>query len=356
MLNGNANQQKVLNGIKEKNVQINADWPANDCTVHSYRMAYLSTHLEKTVSFAEIIQGRDSSVPVTADGMLHAVQLVMTMTGKDRNCAGRDLRDLPDDIFQSTKFVERQLSSRGGYKTKLVSLSDAIELVMVLPGKVAKETRAQFVNVIRRYLAGDRTLVAEIEANARSNSPIAQLARASLDITPDALNIAHKRKLEQLEIAKMEADVEAKRLANREAAREYLSKVTVNLREICQDTAMDERTRLILKDNFLNMAILQVRPSALEGRALITDSQTHASRNNPVSLSMIAVEMGLKIPSNDLISIGIELKKRYVGKYGKEPSKHDQLCNGRMTKVNSYTEGDRLLIEEVLQWHASGRV
>jgi len=312
---------------------------------------------EKSFSFAEIVQGRDSSVPVTDDGLLHAVQLVMVMTGKDRNSAGRDLRELSDEMFPSTKFVERQLSSRGGYKTKLVSLANAIELVMVLPGKVAKETRTQFASIIRRYLAGDNSLVAEIEANARSNSPIAQLARASLDVevTPDALNLAHKRKLEQLEIANMEADIEAKRLANREAAREYLSKVTVSLRELCQDTVMDERARLILKDNFLNMAMLQAQPTAA-GQALLTDGQTHVSHNNPVSLSMIAVEMGMKIPSNELISIGIELKKRYMQKYGKEPSKHDQLCNGRMTKVNSYMESDRALIEEVLRWHATGRV
>ena len=70
---------------------------------------------------------------------------------------------------------------------------------------------------------------------------------------------------------------------------------------------------------------------------------------------MIAAEMGLKIPSNDLISVGVELKKRYVAKHGKDPSKHDQLCNGRMTKVNSYTESDRALIEEVLRWHAAGK-
>ena len=339
-------------GLNKKNTR----WcrlPHKSCTVHLFHMVSLLTHPESTLSFAEIVQGRDSSVPVTADGMLYAVQLVMVMTGKDRNCAGRDLRDLPDDLFLSTNFVERHLSGRGGYKTKLVSLSNAIELVMVLPGKVAKETRTQFVSIIRRFLAGDSTLVAEIESNAKSNSPIARLARASLDVetTPDALNLTHKRKLEQLEIAKMEADIEAKQLANREAGREYLAKVTINLRELCQDTAMDERTRLILKDNFLNMAMLQVQSPA---RALITDG--HASRNNPVSLSMIAVEMGLKIQSNDLISIGIELKKRYVGKYGKEPSKHDQLCNGRMTKVNSYMESDRALIEEVLRWHVSGRV
>jgi hypothetical protein len=104
---------------------------------------------------------------------------------------------------------------------------------------------------------------------------------------------------------------------------------------------IDERARLIFKDSFLNIAMLQ-GPSA--GPALLMDVN-----NKPVSLSMIAAEMGMRIPSNQLISIGVELKKRYVAKHGKSPSKHDQLCNGRMTKVNSYTESDRPLIEEVLR-------
>jgi hypothetical protein len=63
---------------------------------------------EKTFSFAEIVQGRDAGVRVTDDNMLYAVDLVMVMTGKDRNNAGRDLRDLSDEIFQSTKFVDWQ--------------------------------------------------------------------------------------------------------------------------------------------------------------------------------------------------------------------------------------------------------
>jgi hypothetical protein len=39
----------------------------------------------ETLSFAELVQGRDSSVRVTADGLLYAVDLVMVMTGKDKN-------------------------------------------------------------------------------------------------------------------------------------------------------------------------------------------------------------------------------------------------------------------------------
>ena len=51
---------------------------------------------------------------------------------------------------------------------------------MWLPGNKAKTKRSDFVNVIQRYLAGDSALAAEIDSNAKSNHPIAQMFRASL--------------------------------------------------------------------------------------------------------------------------------------------------------------------------------
>ena len=67
-----------------------------------------------------------------------------------------------------------------GQTTKLLTFQHAIELVMVLPGKAAKEARTQFANIIRRYMAGDQTLIQEINANAESTAPIAEAARATL--------------------------------------------------------------------------------------------------------------------------------------------------------------------------------
>lgn len=72
---------------------------------------------------------------------------------------------IPEEIFPSSKITERQLSSRGGPKTKLITLEDAIELVMALPGKKAKLIRKGMVNIIMRYLDGDRSMCQEILEN-----------------------------------------------------------------------------------------------------------------------------------------------------------------------------------------------
>lgn len=120
---------------------------------------------QRFFSFGEIVNGRDASVPVTDDGFLHAVPFVSVTSGKSRDDAGKTIRNLSDDVFSSEHFSARQLSKRGGYPTKLISMQNAIELLMVLPGKMAKKVRKQFKEIIVRYLDGDRSMCHEIEAN-----------------------------------------------------------------------------------------------------------------------------------------------------------------------------------------------
>ncbi len=52
--------------------------------------------------------------------------------------------------------------------------------VSVMESKsTSNKVKTQFANVIKRYLAGDQTLISEINHNAASSSPVAQLARES---------------------------------------------------------------------------------------------------------------------------------------------------------------------------------
>jgi len=53
----------------------------------------------KTISFDELVQGRDSTVRVTEDRLLYAVDLVMVVTGKNRDDSARSIRDLLEETF-----------------------------------------------------------------------------------------------------------------------------------------------------------------------------------------------------------------------------------------------------------------
>ena len=234
----------------------------------------------------------------------------------------------------------------------VITFKGVLKLIMLVSGQKAALYRSAMVKILQKYYAGDGSLLEEVQANAQSTGPIQQMARASLvaDAVPEVSEefyLPYKRKLAELEVAKRETEVQATKIANRSAELDHLTKIKDSYRELCVDTVMDERARLILKDNFLNMAMLQ-GPGRLLGNG--------PTQDKPISLSLVVGELGMKIPTNELISIGAELKKRYVEKHGKEPSKHEQLCGGRITKVNSYMESDRPMVEEVLRWHVAGRV
>ena len=290
----------------------------------------------KTISFEEIVKDRDATVRVTEDNLIYAVDLVMVITGKDRDQAGMVLRRLPEGCFHAINWIERQLSTHGGPKTKLVSFKHAIELIMVLPGKMAKEIRSKFADIIHRHIAEEE-----------GDSPVHELARNTL---MSGEELVRKRKREDLEFEKMEAEVirfkaEAVGLehANRLKNVQINKEIADNYISISTNPHIDERARLIFKDNFLNLAT--------QGRLSITNgsSQGMPADVKPISISLVASEMGYKASSNELISVGHEVKKQYVIRNGRDPPKHDQLCNGRVTKVNSYTEADRDIIEDVLR-------
>jgi hypothetical protein len=252
---------------------------------------------------------------------------------------------IPDTVFDSSKFIERQLSKHGGPKTKLVSLRDAMQLVMVLPGKVAKETRAQFAGVIERYIAGDRSLHAEIEANAGSGSGLARLARESLGIQQeredDAVSIGMKRKREELELLKMEEEIKGMPLNRILAASAELERLRDPTR-----SNLDERTRLMIQDSLQNSLLLSMGGSQQQQQLLIAAGPLPSA---PISISSVAAKLGYKGTSVDFQRVGMDVRKRYVAKHGKPPSKHEQLCDGRVTAVNSYTEADRGLVETALR-------
>ena len=310
---------------------------------------------QRVISFAEIVQGRDFSVRVTDDGLLYAVDLVMVVTGKNRDDSAKSLRNISHDIFQQEKITYRSLSVTGGHATKLIGFQDAIELVMVLPGKVAKETRVRFADIIRRYLAGDSSLISEIQANAASDAPIAQLARASLD--PEEIT-SRKRQLER-EDALFELELAERRQRLLQSAAETQA-VTVatqrTLRDeytaLCPGQVMDDRARLMFKDNLLNLASLP-GPSG----QLVIESGIPAEDTRPMTASSLAAETGKRYHSKALQRIGVIMSNLYQKKYGEKASQHEQYTDGAVRLVRSYTRRDKdMLLEAFRQYELEAGV
>jgi hypothetical protein len=114
----------------------------------------------RVFNFKELVP--NGHVTVTEDGMLHAVELSMLVTGQNRIRAHHTLHR----VFNKGKLIVRRTPGRGNAHTKMVSVENAIELIMTLPGKMARQYRLQFVDIIKRYLDGDQTMISEIEENS----------------------------------------------------------------------------------------------------------------------------------------------------------------------------------------------
>ncbi len=61
-----------------------------------------------------------------------------------------------------------------------MTLQGLQRLLVILGGKVAAEFRVIVLGVFTRYMAGDRSMLEEIRANAASDAPIHQAYRQAL--------------------------------------------------------------------------------------------------------------------------------------------------------------------------------
>jgi hypothetical protein len=295
----------------------------------------------KLLSFAEIVQGRDASVRIADDGMsADVVDTVMVVTGKDCNQTNELLRNLKPSLFDKENFFMHQ-------GRRHATLRDIITLIMVLPGKMAKEIRSQFTAIIEKHI--------KVQHDALSGVTTATLQS---DPVPVEDNEARRKRVkrEDLELLKLEHEINTIIVENKMKEQTRIIAVSMEIERIRDPSRsnLDSRTRLMIQDALQNSIITTAQAQSASGAAgngpMIANGP---SPNASISISYVAAQLGYRPSSNDAKRIGGEVRKRYIEVHNKPPPKHDQLCDGRVTSVNSYTEYDRALVEEALHSYFS---
>ena len=237
-------------------------------------------------------------------------------------------------------------------KTPVMTPRGLQRLMMILGGKVAAEFRHIVEGVFTRYMAGDRTMVEEIRANAVSDAPIHQAYRQALAQEPVVDAAGAKRQLE-LEIEERLVALDERKLA----LEERKSRMGVDLQEknlqvvqtfsglmtsLNPDWKSDARLRLQIEDSM---------KTAMFGgqQALITNGEPTDTRS--ISVSQVAQALGVRLKHSDSVAIGRAVAAQYREQHGEPPSKHRQWVDGAEREVNSYTERDRHLLERVVLSH-----
>jgi hypothetical protein len=310
-----------------------------------------NTKKTKSVSlipFDEIVPG--STVRVTTiNGMqyLSIRDIIMCVCEKDNNQAGEIWRKLPETRKEELqgRVLNHQFPGKGQSEQPVITFQGALKLIMFLPGNAAKEHRSAMVDILRRYYAGDGSLVEELAENARSDAPIAQLARASLAAEPAAvLDDVRKRKREELEMLKLEAEIQSLQHQSQVVFWEGQRAMVDKYHALCVDTVMDERAKVMFKDVILN--------STLMGRAITNGGPVVSDAAVPISISQVAASLGQQLDQKDQLQVGRLAAKLYAEKHGEAPSKHTQIVNGRATLVNNYFEPDRGILEAACKAYA----
>ena len=322
-------------------------YPVFNPDIVHFKPMSCSKQMPSHISFAEIIPDRDSSVRVTKEGHGDVVDVIMVVTGKDCNQANEVFRRMDNALFDKAKcFIQNG--------RRYATLRDIITLIMVLPGKIAKEIRSQFAEIIENYI--------------RENL-------ASGDVVPAEHSVGFKRRREELEVLRMELEISTMRVncykqeeEARSMAQARILSTTAELERIRDPlrSNLDDRTRLMIQDALQNTILnsmhqgsltitnghsLSLSTSAINNNNSITNNN---STNAPISISSVAAELGYKPSSADAKRIGIDIKKRYMKLHNNQaPPKHDQLCDGRVTQVNSYTNKDRPILVEALRAYFS---
>jgi hypothetical protein len=127
--------------------------------------------------------GRDPRVSI--------MDFVMVVTGKDNNRAGQTIRELHTShhLFFG-KLQKYQFSGASQRIQFVLCLSECVELLMMLPGKKAKEFRKDSAGLLTRLFAGDPTLHDVIKKNSLSDGIVNQLARAEVESKKTAVGKA----------------------------------------------------------------------------------------------------------------------------------------------------------------------
>ena len=310
-----------------------------------------------TIPFDEIVAGASVRFCVI-DGVQYLsirdlIKCVCGMTGK-RAC------QVWDRIAQNTKdevssfcgifqFPGQRQSSQ-----PVITFVGALKLIMFLPGEAAKQHRSVMADILRRYFAGDMSLFDELANNARSDSPMAQMARESLageGGTGQIKDGPRKRKREEVELFKMEAEAKLKEAEAKCAVWSGLRGMVDSLTAIYANKDMDDDTKERLKEQMLESFATKKGPDT-PVKAVIEYEPTpdsHESLFEVVTVLSICREMGLVLDEKELLRVDTELHKDFMRKYGKEAKERRMRLNGRDVYVHTYFAQDRQMIKEAIR-------
>lgn len=228
-----------------------------------------------------------------------------------------------------------RFAGRGQWKdTPVADAKGIVEIIMVLPGRVAARYRREAANVMVRYLGGDLTLVEEVAANRLSQEQLDEDDPARLfgqTVESEAL----KRKREEVELMEMDGRLKRARVqAATDVARLTLGALTD------LDLPVSDRDRMLCKDIITTAAFTREHYFTGTGHRL-------EDEDKDICLQKFCMEQ--RRPGKH-IKLGKIAKALYLKDHPDfEFPKKDIFANGQIIQANRWTESMRQYLETALE-------
>ena len=140
------------------------------------------SELIMAIPFDEIVSGAVvRAISINDVQYLSIRDIIMCVCGKNADYAGYIWRNIPESKKDKLEpFLSvYQFPGQGQSEQSVITLSDSIKLVMMLPGNRAQRYKVKFAEIVSRYIEGDLVMCDEIKENLsigkkRSYSKFAQ--------------------------------------------------------------------------------------------------------------------------------------------------------------------------------------
>ena len=227
---------------------------------------------------------------------------------------------------------------RGQRGTPVADARGAVEIIMLLPGKVAATFRKEAASVIVRYIGGDMSLVDEVAANrlAQEHIPDTHPAR----FFGQAVESEQKKRLrEEIEVTEIQVRLAETQLRLVESQGQHkrarISEIESGFQAMTSfGVEIGDREKLMAKDVICTMIFM--------------DANTPVEQDHEVSIKQMLLAQGLNRPGLDCL-VGKLAKSLYLGDH---PTyvfvKKDILCNGQVVKANVWRESQKSYIENAI--------
>lgn len=268
--------------------------------------------------------------------VLDVVQLV-TGQRNGSQLFQRITEQYPDVISRCDDF---KFPGQGQRPTPVAHVNTLVEIAWLCPGQNAKEFRRTGAVTLCRALGGDLSLVddirrrhAEVAGTEEQAAFLEGTGVTTAEANGHALASAENDRSRKLQNDMLE--VQIAKMREGAALDTYQRLLELSDRE------SEERDRLFVKDAARNY----FRASFPVSEQL----QIEAPSNEPISISGLALDMGLKLKRGDESKVGRVLAQLYRDTHDADPPRHAQFVDGAVRKVNSYFAKDRSLMEQALR-------